>query len=325
MTFKNKPFGGEAPLHLKPMHKAMVHSGRAALGLLLLNGLKAKKFLIPDFLCPAITDVLHHHKVKFTSYAIKSDLTPDWKYIKAQSFDVLYVINYFGQKTNVPKDILKDRTLIIDDVFSPLLDIPQGNASWAVFNSLRKTTLLAEGAMVAASFPLELKHIKMTPSVFADLKYQAKAFKADYLTNGKGSQAKYLRLFERGEEKLNSFDIHTLSKTTQALLPHVLRGIECEQRLRRQQYQRLDRVLKSHALSLSPRYFSFYVLKIQRRNELKKFLAKHDVFLPVHWPALNKNGNDMYEQILSIPLDGRYSLDEIDRVAKLIRRFLDGK
>ena len=65
-----KPFGGESPLNSQGCYYAMVHSGRAALRLLLKNSLNKKRILLPDYLCGVIVDVMRQYKVPFDFYHI---------------------------------------------------------------------------------------------------------------------------------------------------------------------------------------------------------------------------------------------------------------
>ena len=317
------PFGGEAPYGHDGVHTAMVHCGRAALRLLIAGGLKKKTFLVPDFLCGVIIDVLRRHRVKYGFYRVKADLAPDLGDIRARRFDVLYVVNYFGQKTVVPKALLKGRMLIVDDVFAPILEAPQGVKDWAALNSLRKVTVLAEGAFVSSTRPLALKTVDHKPAAFAVLKYKAKQMKADHLAKGKGSQFSYLRAFVRAETGLDGDQgIHAPSVQTMGLLPSVLLDIGKEQGIRRRQYAMLDGSLRRYSVPLRPRYFSFYVLSVERRDALKKHLADRGIFLPAHWPRVAGADNPLYSRLLSIPLDSRYNEGQLRAVASAIRGFL---
>ena len=112
-------------LNSQGLYHAMVHSGRAALRLLIISGLNKKKILLPDYLCAVIIDVMRQYKVPYDFYHINPDLTPDWAGVRGKQFDVLYVINYFGHKTKVPLDLIKKKTLLIDDIFSPAPEIPR--------------------------------------------------------------------------------------------------------------------------------------------------------------------------------------------------------
>ncbi|MDE2223579.1 MAG: hypothetical protein KGK03_10975 [Candidatus Omnitrophica bacterium] len=319
-----KPFGGEAPFNAQGVFYAMVHSGRGALRLLLASGLAKKRILLPDYLCKIVLEVMHQYKATCDFYHVKPDLTFDWKQIKGKRYDALYVINYFGQKTKIRPALLQGKTLIIDDVFSPLPEFPKGVGAWVIFNSLRKVMPLAEGALVAANFPLRTEEIKSTAGEFATFKYKAKQIKADYLTLQKGHQQAYLNMFAMAEAKLDTDrGIHIPSLMTLGLLPVQYSNLEKEQKIRQSQYQILDKCLNAYKIDLKPDNFSFYVLKVNCRDSLKEYLAKQGIFLPAHWPVVKGLSNLLYDQILSIPLDSRYSDAQIRMVAYAIRRFFN--
>jgi hypothetical protein len=318
-----KPFGGESPLNSQGRHYAMVHSGRAALRLLIISGLKKKKILLPDYLCAVIVDVMRQYRVPHDFYHINPDLTPDWDGIKGRHFDVLYVINYFGHRTKVPPEVVKKRTLLIDDIFAPIVDLPQGIRSWAVFNSFRKVTSLAEGALIVSNRPLKLSSIDPKPAAFAGLKYQAKQLKANYLSFGRGSRENYVRRSVSAEHRLDADKgINVPMMMTLCLLPQIYSGLEKEQGIRRHQYQVLDEQLRPYSMRLRPKYLSFYVIKVKERDALKNYLARQGVFVIAHWPASHGLNNPLYEQVLSIPLDSRYSDAQIRAVGQMIGKFL---
>ncbi len=319
---KRKPFGGEAPLDLGDLHYAFVHSGRAALRLLLASGLGRKKLLIPDFLCGVIIDVLKEGKTPFSTYAVNADLSVQWPMVAKQSFDVLYVINYFGQQTKVPAGIIKGKGLIVDDVFAPRINTLPVKGSWAVFNSLRKVTALAEGAGVISTMKLNTAGIKNPLAEFADLKYSAKQLKADYLHKAKGSETGFINKFRQAEHLLDTDrSIHLPSAVTIGLLPGIIADLPTEQAIRRRQYDILDKALGRWSIKIRPAYYSFYVLSIDRRDEVRALLAKQGIFLPAHWPLPEGSGlsNELYARVLPVPLDSRYSIAEIRRVALAIK------
>jgi hypothetical protein len=319
-----KPFGGESPLNNQGRYYAMVHSGRAAIRLLIISGLKKKRVLLPDYLCEVIVDVMRQYKVPHDFYHINPDLTPDWDGVKAKHFDVLYVINYFGHKTKVPLDLIQKKTLLIDDIFSPIVEIPQGFRSWAVFNSFRKVTCFAEGALIVSNRPLKLSSIDPKPAAFAGLKYQAKQLKANYLSLGQGTQENYVRISIRGEKRLDADKgISVPTMMTLCLLPQIYSNLEKEQAVRRHQYKILDEQLRQYSMRLRPKYLSFYVIKVKDRDALKSYLARQGIYVVAHWPARYGLINPLYGQLLSIPLDSRYSDAQVRAVGKMARRFIN--
>ena len=61
-------------------------------------------------------------------------------------------------------------------------------------------------------------------------------------------------------------------------------------------------------------------MKIKKRDELRSFLMTKNIFLPVHWPK-SVVKNDLYDDIISIPIFSIYSLSDIKRIIKNIVLF----
>ena len=75
-----------------------------------------------------------------------------------------------------------------------------------------------------------------------------------------------------------------------------------------------------------PLYLPLYV-KQGKRKELQHFLAIRDIYCPVIWPKYNliinisKNTEYIYDNILCIPIDQRYGIEEMEKIAKYISEF----
>ena len=94
-----------------------------------------------------------------------------------------------------------------------------------------------------------------------------------------------------------------------------------EEETRRINFRILDRKLKG-ILSLDSISFpSFFVLKCKHRNKLRNYCSQKKIYLPVHWPNPNQLPNDLYDQIISIPVDSRYNESDMERVGDCIRSF----
>ena len=113
-----KIIGGEAELKKIDMNEYITDSGRSSLRLIL-QKLKKKKFLIPNYLCEIILKILNEYEVNYSFYNIKKNLSIDNKSIIKQSYDAIYIINYFGKKHNIANIIDEEKFVIEDNVFLP--------------------------------------------------------------------------------------------------------------------------------------------------------------------------------------------------------------
>lgn len=316
------PLGGEIAFH-NQWFRGATDSGRSSLRLILEGPLRRKKFLIPDYLCGIIVEILRQYEVRFSFYHVGKDLSLDWNEIRRQKFGVLYVIDYFGQFNRPPDDLARRCTVIYDQVFAPGLDIPVVGKDWVVFNSLRKVTFLADGSLIASSKPIA-RHGLDKEAQFPVLKYEAKNIKYDFLRHGRYSEGAYLRLFQQAERKLDRQQgPFRMSMTSIGLLGELYGHQSQEYQIRRRNFALVHQYLKPWAIPLKPQYPCFYIFKIPGlRDELRDFLFKRHIFLPVHWPKIAGVENSLYDQVLSIPLDSHYAPRDLKHIAGIIAGFL---
>ncbi len=317
-----KLMGGEVEYNDNGIFKAVTDCGRSSLRLILENGFRSKKILLPDYLCGIIIDTLKAYKTPYAFYRVKEDLTIDWASVKRQNFDVLYVIDYFGQRQVLNNAVIGKRWVIIDQVFDPLLTPPSRINNWMVFNSLRKVTVLSDGSLLAASKLLD--QFKLSHSgEFASLKYKAKQLKYHFLHHKQGSEQVYLDVFKKAEQALDRQKfIGAVSQQSLQIWPSVFAHLPEEQLIRRRNFKILSKHLKLWQLSLKPSFVSFFVLSVDDRDGLREYLRGHRCYLPVHWPPIKECSNALYDRVISIPVDSRYAPKDIEHVAMLIKRFM---
>ena len=81
---------------------------------------------------------------------------------------------------------------------------------------------------------------------------------------------------------------------------------------------------KMDEISCAPLFFPIYA---ENRSELQSFLAKKEIFAPVLWPVYSKSAiiNDdisyIYNHILMLPCDQRYSREDMERIVFNVKNF----
>ena len=292
MNFK---IGGEIPLQQDGLYSYITDSGRSSLRLIL-NTLKDKKFALPDFLCPVIIDVFYEMAVEYEFYHVEKNfdfILPD--------LDVLYVIDYFGRQHWFHP---KAPFIISDMVFSPQVIKLHKPENWIGFNSLRKISPLTDGSIVKSTFHLHKDLIDINWS----------ALFTGYKSNNK---------FEEGEEILTKQKkIYRISNHSLFALFDFYYNLENERRDRQNNFNTLKTFLNIEQLEIQPEFPSFFPILIDKRDELREWLRTQNIFLPVHWPKHPKApDNPLYDRIISIPVDSRYTIVDMERVAGLINGF----
>ena len=316
-----KPIGGELSVKRLNDHVYFTDSGRSSLRLFIKSGNQNKKFLIPDFLCEVIENILIQEEVNYKFYHILEDLTIDTKSVLDEQFDVFYAINYFGQLTHIKHLPLKEKIVLEDNVF--LYDFENRNnfKYWFGFNSFRKISSFADGSLIKTNLDIDHTQIKQKEANFVESKYQAKSLKYNYLTNLIGYEKDYMRLFEDGENLLDKQrDIFQMSKNSmfQMMQYDTVR----EKSISKKYYDFFHQQFPSYCLNNTVDFYSYFVMKITRRDELRKYLFSKNIFLPIHWPQSTRN-NTLYKEVISIPLFSRYSMDDMKYIATSIKEFYE--
>jgi hypothetical protein len=316
-----KIIGGEAELKKIDMNEYITDSGRSSLRLIL-QKLKKKKILIPNYLCEIILKILNEYEVNYSFYNIKKNLSIDNKSIIKQSYDAIYIINYFGKKHNIANIIDEEKFVIEDNVFLPKFYNYHNYPNWIGFNSFRKISPLADGSIIKSSFPLSGNLIKKNPSTFPKIKYTAKDMKYHFLNNNQFSEKQYLNLFKLAESKLDEqTTIHKISSYSLFRLFDFMSGIEKEYSIRKNNFNVLDKHLNDKAIKINTIYPSFYILSVERRNELRKYLFTKNIFCPVYWPPIKVVSSQLNDTFLSIPVDSRYNIKDMKKIASYVNQF----
>lgn len=47
---------------------------------------------------------------------------------------------------------------------------------------------------------------------------------------------------------------------------------------------------------------------------------RDSIYLAIHWPAIEQSENNLSDKLLSLPLDSRYTKEDIERMCNIINR-----
>lgn len=312
-----KPIGGEIAIKSKGERSFLTDSGRSSLRLFLRsNDFENKKFLIPDFFCSVIEDVLKEEKINYDFYPINDDLSIDSDFLKKNVFDVLYVINYFGQIQNLEAINLEDKILIEDNVFLYHFENNHNAKKWIGFNSFRKISPLTDGSLIKTNLHIESPLIKNQHAAFSDSKKEACVLKYEFLSNNKFSEAEYLELFEKAEKQIDEqTDIFTISSESLNLL---FNEDFNQQEVLKKRYFELEKI--TNTKFKTPSYFSFFPFEIANKATFLKEMRSKNIFLPNFWPQTSQN-NNLYTNLVVIPLFYNYSDEQFEYIKNELRIF----
>lgn len=313
------PFGGELAADRYRYVSYLTDSGRSSLRLILQSGFLDKTFLLPDFLCGIIPEVLAELGVRFAFYHVGGNFEIDAQSVRAQEFDVLYVIDYFGSHCKYD-DLVTDRQWVLEDcVF--MLTVKQRTAiqNWIGFNSLRKASALPSGSVVISSVPLDRSLIGFAEAPFAEVKSTAKYLKHRFLDSGEGGEEEYLALFAQAEKMIDAQrEIYSVSGECVARYLDMLGEFNAEISRRQENMEIFRHRLGHLEVKLEAGQPSHFVIAVAGRDELRRRLRDRRIYLPSHWPHTHGPRNALYDSVIGISVDSRYGPDQIARVADAI-------
>jgi hypothetical protein len=297
-------------------------------------GGRRRTLWLPSYFCPEVADRCHAD-CSVREYGDDPRCTePDWNSLRPEPSDVVLAVNYFGVRSGahwaewrqrVPCVLLEDHT---QDPFSPWAS--NSSADYC-FASLRKTIPIPDGAILWSPRQLSLPAQPDTRDWSGSaLKLAAMFHKAEYL-KGKDSASlkeRFRTLQREGEAYLRQSQVSAISPYAYAYvsqgIPHAWR----QQRLlntthllaRLQAWDGGQFAFRSWPDGAVP--FALIVVFSSQpiRDSFQSWLQKHNVYCPVHWvcQTTDKRALDLAQRILSLPVDQRYTLEDMDRVANVL-------
>lgn len=282
-----------------------LNCGRNALAYII-KAKNIKKLWMPKFMCDSCDKVLSDNQVDVEYYSIGLDFKPvikEWD-------GWLYVVNFYGQLSNEYLISLGDR-IILDNAQAYFQEpIPGVDTIY----TCRKFFGVADGAILYTDKLIEVEEqdesFERMHFLLGRYERSASEFYAEYVENNH---------FFKNEP------IKRMSKLTENLL----HGIDYEMvRNRRiQNFCYLHEMFQSlNKLNLSvPDGAFMYPLYIENGAEVRKQLQAKKIFIPILWPAVfnlceeSELGYDMAKNILPIPVDQRYGIEDMKYIAREIQ------
>lgn len=288
-----------------------INCGRNALAYLIITK-KIKKILMPKFMCDSCDRILKENNIEVRFYSIGIDFMPID--IIRKSDEWLYIVNYYGQLSNDYIKTLGEK-VIVDNAQAyfnePIKDVD-------TLYTCRKFFGVSDGAILYTDIVLEGISIDESYGrmnyLMGRFERSATEFYSEYVSNNK--------IFFNEPIKI-------MSKLTENLL----HGIDYERvkKIRTENFSFLHKELKeNNRLSLNiPKGAFMYPLYLDNGADIRKLLQEKNIFIPTLWPAVFDKCNildleyDMAKNILPLPVDQRYSFDDMKYIVGKIKNILD--
>lgn len=308
-----KEIGGYLELdkyHLPMLHDEAIalNSGRNCLAYLIQKK-RIKRIWIPKFLCVSVSDVCMREGCEVCYYSIGIDFTP----ILAPTDDWVYLVNYYGQVNNDRIREYKKQysNLIIDNVQAYYQPPVEGIDT---IYTCRKYFGVSDGAFLYTD--AELEELEQDES-FERVKFLLGRFER--------TASEFYSEFVSEEEEFSKFPVKKMSKLTDNLL----HGIDYEmvKNKRTENFSYLHSSLKGvNKLELSiPAGAYMYPFYIKNGSEIRKKVQAKKIYVPTLWPDVfnlcgeNELEYDMAKNILPIPVDQRYDIEDMFYIVDIIK------
>lgn len=324
------------------IHYTLTSSARGALSLLLDNWAPSNKTVIlPDYLCDTEIIPFVYKNYKILYYRIHRDLSPDLdmiaELIDCNPYSCLYVQSYFGKDTLMTarkyfSEFRKKGIVIIEDQTQAWLsNLPTRDTDFFI-TSLRKWLEIPDGGMLSSQiYAVDQYYKRESIPELSNIFIEASMLKEKfYITSDESLKELFRPLYY----KMNDiFSRDNLPHDMGLLSRGILAAADIGQIIRKRQenYLHLYNALKEVNFITSvigmlnsgevPLYFPIY---IDDRNDFQRYMCSNKVYCPIIWPKPEqiKNGhNRIYDDILCIPCDQRYNIDDMEEIIRIINSY----
>lgn len=312
-------------------------SGRAALYQILIyarNLLKKSVVYLPDYLCESVIEAARLTKLDIRFYHVTPELSADFSALSKKELDnaVVLLINYFGGTDNESSISelrkISESVCVVEDNVQAFFDMlsHDSNADF-VFTSFRKSLPVPDGGWVKTSFKGMPK--PETDNNFSSYKIAGGILKGERLSEYFADEI-YLELLNRGERLIENnyeswcsrFTLDTLGSMDFVVMSN------CRQRNAKYVIDGLSEIGISPILSFKPNAVPLFVpVRLPDRDKIRRALFADNIFCPVHWPLSYdieklERGCELSQTELSLIVDHRYGLEDMERMMKIIKRHL---
>lgn len=277
---------------------------------------KIEKILLPYYICDSVIDICKKYKTDIVYYHIDPNFMP--KDIKIDEKTYLYVVNYFGQLTYKEKQKLKQKykKIIIDNT-QAYFDKPLKNCD--NLYSSRKYFGVPDGAVLYTDIISGYNSLK-NEIVFDRMKH--------ILGRYEKSASEFYKDFVENDDHFCSCSIKKMSKVTENLL-HAI-DYKSVRKIRNKNYKYLYKnLIKINKLNLKKVNGAYcYPLYIENADVVRNIMIENNIYVPTLWPNVVSDFDKetleykYAKNILPLPCDQRYNLNDMKRMIEIIIDFL---
>ncbi|MBO5950262.1 MAG: hypothetical protein J6Q11_06090 [Fibrobacteraceae bacterium] len=319
-----KPIGGYFEWEFSLVKKTILHenavylnSGRHALEYILQGLQNIKCLWIPYFTCDVVLQPLQKLNIPYKFYRISADLELS-ENIELGDGEYLLYTNYYGIKDDYCNQIAEkygDRA-IIDNAQALFCKPIVGKNQ---FYSPRKFMGMPDGGIAVTNFP-NTENLLPVDQSFDRCSHLLKRHE---LIPAEGYNE-----FKENSRKITAAPLSQMSTISQKIFKSV--DLEFIKKRRRENFETLHKSLgDSNRLNISsldsfecPLVYPYW----SDDAELKKKLIEKSIFVATYWPNVfewckpDDLEYNLASNVVCIPIDQRYEIEDMDRIVKEIER-----
>jgi dTDP-4-amino-4,6-dideoxygalactose transaminase len=264
--------------------------------------------------------------IVFDFYPVDHTLTVDFNEVCIEAGDAVLLISYFGVPTDplIYASLKAKGACVIEDLSQAVYSTPSKLADFSVY-SLRKFFAVPDGGVVISN-GMEVNWPYVSPVGRVDLMGAVEALAGRSLFDaGLSDSKKWVSDFQQSEAALTA-GLFRMSLFTRA---QVAGSIDFEDD-KTQRIKNFD-----YLLSELPEISLIHDRKggvplgfpvvTSNRDKVRQVLFEREIYPPIHWniegvvPAEFTESHKLSSQIMTIPCDGRYNLEDMQRVVVALR------
>ena len=322
-------------------------SGRNATYALIKSlNIENKVALLPSYTCGTVIEPFIRDNWQIIYYNINKNLEVNEQdiitKIKLYHPSMILVHSFFGINTlkNIRSRLEKIKdVLIVEDITQSILsDFKKIKADYYI-TSLRKFFAITDGGMLI--IPSRNNNIKIKYENIPNeiVKHALKGFelKKNYIENITNvEKEKFQKEYVEVKKLISStYNIEKISKEGLKIFNNI--DISKVKGIRKQNFNYLlenlrskddniELIFKTLRIDETPLYFPIYI-KNGNREKIQKYLASKNIFCPIIWPKseyikeTSEETEYIYNNILCIPCDQRYNLQDMQKIIDEINSF----
>lgn len=303
----------------------LLMSGRTAIDYVINDINDSKKIVyMPNYCCESMVQpfIDNGYTVEFYNVDVLNNV-----YDINIDFDcsIFFAMSYFGFSiSNMDKYInilSKKGIVIIEDITHRFLcDINHSNKADYLICSLRKWFPIISGGIAINMknvFKNDIGNYIINDN-YVETKKTAMNLKRKYIEDSiEINKNEFLELYYMSNEMIKDYKNQKIDIISLNILRHI--DINSIKKYRINNYKIiLKKLKKNKKIKLLYNYQKgdcplFVPIIIDNRDNIRKQLIDHSIYLPIHWPNFNKFNNEIYNHELSLICDQRYSINDIEK------------